>query len=176
MNGANVTFGGKYRANSRKYRSVEGGTITCIHPCFHLQTLQKATGMSTYDFAKKHRFQPLDIEDSYSGIERKPVQDTSRSFELVFLFTETFYMDGSSVWTRVLLARNCRRYRIQTPMMRMASRRKMLLYTAAAGFASGLSFIVAVITFWRCKLILPRVYSRVCQVSSGSNSTLCFYS
>ncbi|WP_188068234.1 hypothetical protein [Brevibacillus brevis] len=46
--------------------------------------------MSTYDFAKKHRFQPLDIEDSYSGIERKPVQDTSRSFELVFLFTETF--------------------------------------------------------------------------------------
>ncbi|MED1918457.1 serine hydrolase [Bacillus thuringiensis] len=35
--------------------------------CSHLLSaiLQKATGMSTYDFAKKHLFQPLNIEDSY---------------------------------------------------------------------------------------------------------------
>ncbi|CAI8869826.1 hypothetical protein EMIT07CA2_20615 [Brevibacillus sp. IT-7CA2] len=35
--------------------------------CSHLLSaiLQKATGMSTYDFAKKYLFQPLNIEDSY---------------------------------------------------------------------------------------------------------------
>lgn len=35
--------------------------------CSHLLSavLQKATGMSTYDFAKKHLFQPLKIQDSY---------------------------------------------------------------------------------------------------------------
>ncbi|QDS34235.1 serine hydrolase domain-containing protein [Brevibacillus brevis] len=35
--------------------------------CSHLLSaiLQKASGMSTYDFAKKHLFQPLNIQDSY---------------------------------------------------------------------------------------------------------------